>query len=488
MDHAAATLLAFPPEDGPTSNEQYDKTIHQYLKRVNRLFEEKTSVVATHAVQLLELLTPATHSVAYLVILDVLINQTGQAGLPSDELVDHILRFLLTFDPRQIRYCGSSFSTLLNRVGNGLVFPHSIAVDVLAKALLRLDPTGSILTSHHIALTKLAYQTDNIEPAFKVIEKSIVYYPGMSKKQEPKYLSDMTLPPPSYISKETGLTTNLQVTQVLEYDLLCGMMYCSAKQWEKASAAFERVLSYPTRDQGVSKIMVEAHNKWILVNLLLSGRTPSLPAYTSPAARRHYETLGKPYTMIGSHFDSLDAAALKIEAEQNLQRWQDDGNFGLMREVLAAHQQWQIINLRDVYSKISISDIRARTRSAETGESLEIDEEVEVLINNMIASGMLEGTIEKPGGSPAYLKFLQSSNELTEDEFSAELLVTAQKIKDLQPVLKATNERLSTSKEYVRHLIKEQKREKENAGRDAAIGFDAQIEDEDLMGGLLPGQ
>ena len=57
MDHAAATLLAFPPEDGPTSNEQYDKTIHQYLKRVNRLFEEKTSVVATHAVQLLEVNT-----------------------------------------------------------------------------------------------------------------------------------------------------------------------------------------------------------------------------------------------------------------------------------------------------------------------------------------------------------------------------------------------------------------------------------------------
>lgn len=345
------------------------------------------------------------------------------------------------------------------------------------------------MTSHHIAFAKLAYHSGNIEPAFKVIEKNVVYYPGMmSKKQEPKYLCDMTLPPPSYISKETGLTLGLQVSQVLEYDLLCGMMHCSAKQWAKASAAFERVLSYPTRDQGVSKIMAEAHNKWILVNLLLSGRSPSLPAYTSAAARRHYETLGKPYTMIGAHFDSLDAAALKTEAEQNLQRWQEDGNFGLMREVLAAHQQWQIINLRDVYSKISIADIRTKTRSAETGESLEIDEEVEVLIKDMIASGMMAGTIEKPDGAPAYLKFLQTSNELTEHEFSAELQITSQKIKDLQPVLKATNERLSTTKEYIRHVIKEQKREKENAGRDAAIGFDATIEDEDLMGGLLPGQ
>lgn len=57
MDHAAATLLAFPPENGPATNEQYDKAIHQYIKRVNKLFEEKTSLVAQHAVQLLEVTT-----------------------------------------------------------------------------------------------------------------------------------------------------------------------------------------------------------------------------------------------------------------------------------------------------------------------------------------------------------------------------------------------------------------------------------------------
>ena len=42
----------------------------------------------------------------------------------------------------------------------------------------------------------------------------------------------------------------------------------------------------------------------------------------------------------------------------------------------AAHQKWQIANLRSVYVKISLAHIRALTRSAETGEPLASDEAV----------------------------------------------------------------------------------------------------------------
>ena len=49
---------------------------------------------------------------------------------------------------------------------------------------------------------------------------------------------------------------------------------------------------------------------------------------------------------------------------------------------------------------------------------------------------------------------------------------------------KAANERLSGSKEYVKHVVKEQKRADKDAG-DPGIGFDSQIEDEDLMTGIM---
>lgn len=341
-----------------------------------------------------------------------------------------------------------------------------------------------MLTSHHLSLVNLAYQTYHIQPAFDVIDRHIVYYPGMCNARDSKLLSDMSLPPNAYISKESGLTLPLKPDNLLQYDLICGLMYCSARRWPEALAAFERAVTYPTKDGGTGSIMAEAHKKWLLVSLLVNGRSPTIPSATGSAARKSYETLSKPYLALASHFNKpRDAVALKGDAEAGAQVWSSDGNFNLVREVMAAHQKWQIIGLRDVYSKISIADIRAKTVSAETGESLESDDDAEALINGMIQSGMLKGTIEKPAGKPSYLTFLSADEELTEEEFSREILAAADKIKSLEPIFKATSERLGTNKDYIKHLVKEQRREKDRDTRDVTLGgFDIQVEDEDLMG------
>lgn len=364
---------------------------------------------------------------------------------------------------------------------------------LVTTAILRLDPTGSLLTDKHLILVRLAYDTDTAEHAFDAIDKQIVYFPNMSKGTTvgapQKSICDLSLSPPDYISTDIGLTEALDVEGILQYDLFCGLLYCTRSQWGRARAAFERVIAHPTRDGGVSKFMSDAYNKWLLVSLLVNGRTPEVPATAGSQAKKTYETTGKPYAAIASHFDSMAAVALKQEVEANVPLWQNDRNIGLVQQVLAAHQKWQIIDLRNTYTKISLADIRERTYSAETGDTLATEGEVERLIEGMIESGMLKGEIQKPGdGKPAYLEFFPEFNELSEAEYKSEMASAMLKMKELEGIYSATNQRLSTNRFWVQHLIKEKRREKENTAQNVPISsFEAQVEDEDLMSGIIGG-
>lgn len=124
------------------------------------------------------------------------------------------------------------------------------------------------------------------------------------------------------------------------------------------------------------------------------------------------------------------------------------------------------------------------TLNALTGRPLANDGEVLSLVGGMIESGMLNGQIEQDGNEN-YISFRENRDVLSEAEFATQIAKSHSAIDLLGRQYQLMNDRLSGSKEYVKHLVKDQKRaEKDNT--DAGIGFDSQIEDEDLMAGIVP--
>jgi COP9 signalosome complex subunit 3 len=343
-----------------------------------------------------------------------------------------------------------------------------------------------MLTSHHVALVNLAFTTDNVEPALPLLEKNIVFYPAAKATQDGVTICDLNLPPTAYITVDSGLTKQLSSTDVLQYDLVRALCFIQRRSWRQALDALERVITYPARDShSCSKIMVEAHNKWVLVGLLLDGKTPKLPATTAPGAQKAFAAIGKPYQAIGKAFEEKTGDNLKTEFESmGAQYFSEENNLNLMRLVLQHYQRWQILNLRQVYTKISLEQIRARTHNAETAAPLATAAEIEKLVQQMIDEGMLAGVIERPADGPAYLTFHPPSEELSESEFAQKMLRTAQRLKELEPLVKATNERLGTSRDYIKFLVAQQKREKDGR-RDYDVSFLNQVEDEDLMTGVM---
>ncbi|KAL1898794.1 hypothetical protein Sste5346_003201 [Sporothrix stenoceras] len=519
MEQVAETLLRFPPEGqdvASLSDEVYDKQIKIHAGRIQNLFKENVGVVAAHATELLERLNPAVHTYSYLALLDTII-PTEFALYPSVQpvIANKIVTFLAAFDPRQVRYIGSAFTHVFTAVGSGKIIPAPLAVELLAHALTSIDPSGRMLTSNHLVLAKLAYHTNNAAAALPALGKDIVFFPGMasssSQRSESERLSSRILAPPSYISKDTGLTLPIKSTQVLEFDYVLGLLHLSVRAWAPAHAAFARVVSYPTRDNGVSKIMVEAHKFWVLTGLLLFGHVANSPPQTAASVSRICSSVNKLYVQIADHFKLTSAESLHVEVALAHEVLAADGTASLVSEVVAAHPKWQIARLRRVYTKLSVTAIRQtlqRSAPAAPAQGAADDEvasgfteaEVITLIQGMIESSMIKATlrstgvddaqssaIELDGGQGAYLEFLPEEEELTEAEFGQRIAAVEARIQALKPLHATTEEYLSLNREYIRQHIRDLMREKERAsgggGDDdmgGMMGYDVDM-DEDLM-------
>ncbi|KFA79390.1 hypothetical protein S40288_06081 [Stachybotrys chartarum IBT 40288] len=487
MDKLVHVLRGFPPNALETlSPEQYDRAIKSHIGDVQKAVNAERSLVVAKPAEVLQNLDPAVHSVAFLTVIDAFLLDTDSSDASKrGAVLDDIVNFVAKFDPVQMRFLGRTFRKLIESIGNDKLYSPLIAVELIATAILRIDPTGSVFTSTHLFLLKLATDTGSTQPALQVIDKDIIFYPHTQKdsQKETRPIGDKDLEPSAFVSLSTGLTGPLKPSHVPEYNYLCAAVYTSVKDWTKARAALERVLGYPTRDKGATPVMIDCYKKWILVGLLSSGQTPTLPSYVATSTKTALNAQSAPYAHVASLFNTANATELKTEIETNQQTFQDDGNAVLVNEMVEAYQKWQIMNLRRVYLQIPISEIRTTTLSARTVRNLQNDTEVLDLIRGMIDSKMLQGQLEVGQDGETYLRFLDDQELITEDVFAREISEKHAIVAQLSKQYWSTNELLSGHKEYVKSVIRDQRRgEKERT--EPSGGFDL-FEDEDLMTGVV---
>jgi COP9 signalosome complex subunit 3 len=331
----------------------------------------------------------------------------------------------------------------------------------------------------------LSLEAELYTAALPVLDKPILYFPGGTQQPKPAYLCSLALPGHSYITYESGLTQKLRYQDILEYFIFSGTIYIALQQWEKALDALESAVTYPVRDTTVSKIMVEAYKKWVLVNILLHGKCGSLPSTTNSQAAKLFHAIAKPYDVVASLFESAPAARLYAEVQCGHEIWKEDRNTGLMMLVLASYQKFQIRNLANVYRTISISEVTSMTISAETGEILPSNQATETLVAHMISSDELYASIEHPANSSAVLTFSPTGPLLSEFEVQRQLALSLEQIKSMTDDIRYTDRRLTRDKEYLKWAYKNKKLGKN--GRGDSITVDDMIwnpvEDEDLMGG-----
>jgi COP9 signalosome complex subunit 3 len=368
------------------------------------------------------------------------------------------------------------------------VFQPALALAPVRDAILRLDPSGSVLTTAHLYLIKTALDTRAYNVVVPVLGKFILYVPSAKDQLKSKYICDIGLSPASYITVNSGLTMKMKPVDIMEYFLYSGMIYIGLRRWADALECLENCVTYPAKDGAVSKIMVEAYKKWLLVSVLLEGKARDLPKPTTSTAAKAYHAISKPYEAVAQIFETGVASRLKAEVEHGRGIWENDCNDGLIYCILADYQKFQIRHLGNVYSKISIPEILNLTMDAQTGTKLPNALAMESLIRSMIQEGSLNATMSNVPGQPAVLTFSPSGPALTEAQMQRELAASAERIHTLTQDIKQTDRMLTHEKDYITYAKKLKAKSSKYEMQDQGIGGEMEwnaMEEEELMTGVF---
>jgi COP9 signalosome complex subunit 3 len=365
----------------------------------------------------------------------------------------------------------------------------ALSIAPLREAALRLDPAGSVLTPIHLFLAKRAAEEQAYAAVAPLIEKFIFYFPTSKEKDrpQPKYLCELDLNPAQYLTIASGLNVKMNTKECLEYLFLCGVIFIGLRRWEDAQEWLECAITWPSKDGGISKIQVEAYKKWLLVSVLLKGKTVPHPHGTPSAAKKVFTAMAKPYEAVAQIFETGTAARLKAEVDHGAGLWDQDRNGGLMHYILVAYQKFQIINLGQVYSKISIPEILDLTTSAITGTKLSGPPELEALIQTMIQDG-LNATMSHSAGQPAVLTFDDRGESKTEAEMKVEIAQKTENIKALTEHIRQTDRQLTHEKDYITYAKKQTASQDRPKSQDQGIGGEMDwnpMEEEELMTGVF---
>ncbi|KAK4228739.1 hypothetical protein QBC38DRAFT_442480 [Podospora fimiseda] len=463
LDASLAVLQGFPYDNTFDDNEAYHSAILSHRKSLEKLAASSGWTEA--APQLINHINPAAHSLSYLVALNTV---KTSPNYPLDELIDKLTVFVNSFDVRQIRYGGKYFTRLIQHPRLVDMMPAQIVIGIVTKALLRLDPTGSMLTNHHIELLRYAYMRGHVDIniILPLIEKDVVFYPGMKASPGDRLPCDPEAPSVSWMTIENEFSIAINSQQVLEYDFLRGLSFINKRDWPQAFEALEKVIVYPILDgarDACSKMMTEAYNKWVLVGLLLNGRVPEIPdGLVANQCVKQYELMGKPYVQLAQAFENGDNVQ-RLLAEYNgvpAAFWQEESNLELVKLVLSQWQAWQIIRLGSIYSKISLEDVRKATQSAEMGLPLGSVDEVKAVVWRIIND--YQGNPNVPGiaidEEGQYVIFADPAEGDHEKEYAERIAAAVERMKALAPLVKAVNERLATSQDYIKAMVQAQKR------------------------------
>ncbi|KAL8966631.1 MAG: hypothetical protein Q9183_003282 [Haloplaca sp. 2 TL-2023] len=503
MSALLSQLLSFPPQPLPVLPIQ-DVTYDLEMRRLRKLLGEVSTSTLTGGVpnagDLLDILNPAINTLPYLYTLLAHILKGKPNHMPiGDQLWMKALVFLDSFDPVQIRYVGFDFRKLLTLIRDAAWAANRAiaAIRPIRTAILRLDPSGSCLTSTHVDFVRLCLEARTFRAAKPVLDNDIYEFPSKETAQTAEMLQlfpcSQHETSSGFITDKSELSDTMSYWQPMKYFLYGGMIYMALREWHRAILFLESVLVTPSKG-AASQIQVEAYKKWVLAQLFAYGEVPNmLPKTSHPQVSKQVRVLGKPYESLGFVFKEaldkeLDARRLQEEIQAGQRKWAEDCNTSLVNGLLKAYRQFSVVKLGSTYAAMRIPEVSKRTSPTPDDYKETLEHALEMKKN-----GQLDADIVYLGGPDKYdecaLYFGRSSNKESEDfdeqDQREQLRRQTAKCKRLAEHVKATDRKMKMHKDYIDYLKKEQP---ESTGTTAGPDHPMMttgghpFDDEDIMG------
>ncbi|PLB44087.1 COP9 signalosome complex subunit 3 [Aspergillus steynii IBT 23096] len=359
------------------------------------------SAITSSSDYLLDNLDPSRHSLAYLFVFHLhvqSIQRTTKSPLPSEILPGgrlwlNAVHFLRHFDPVQIRYAGMEWRQLIELVAQAAQLESKplLAVLVIRDSIFRLGITDTF-TSVHLLFVRLSLLAKTYTHALPILDRQVCHLPNPSNQgyQQYRHLIPCTEHGhnAALVPETSGFSAKLAYRDHLSYFLCGAMVYTVLKDWNKAIHWLSIVISSPVTGP-VSKIMVEAYKKWLLVNLLGQGKLSSPPSVVPSHVMRVYEALTKPYMSLAEAFEKCHYERFLREVEMGRTIWHIDNNTGLVSQLAPAFDKFIILRLGRTFSALKMSDVAWQRFSA--GQLS--PRQIEAFVASLVMSGRVSAVL-----------------------------------------------------------------------------------------------
>jgi len=377
-------------------------------------------------------------------LLDVLaksnLNPQGDEGF-----VDATAAFISSCSALQIRIAPDIFVRLCRKFKEQVIALRCPRRGILPlkKAITALAPSPDCLTPMHGDLFQLCLMAKVYNAATDVLEADL-------------YDVDP--------SKTCSTPTDLYL-----YAYYGGMLCIGRKSWARALELLMLALTAPSG--APNAIVLACYKKYVLASLIHLGSLPPLPKFTPGKVRSLVEGEGRPYTELATAYASHSAQKLARCVDGHSATYTQDGNGGLVKQVVSSLATRNIQRLTATYLTLPLADIAAHAGLASAG-----DAEAHVL--RMIGAGDISAVIseaEGGEGGAGMVRFLEDGETWASGAVAARISAAISRCVGLAERVQGLHDTVSTDKDYLRKVGARERR------FDAGVGGGASVDD---YGGL----
>ncbi|KAH8724492.1 hypothetical protein GQ44DRAFT_708766 [Phaeosphaeriaceae sp. PMI808] len=486
-------LLQFQPEAAELKQKrEYDQAARSFVLQLSNISSSHWLKGAENSQDVLALLDPTFNSIAYAFALRHRIAALVEKRTVPDTLKpggtvwSQLVKWLDTFDPVQMRYAGQEWRRLVDyveQIARAIDSP-GIAIAPIRSAMIRLDPTTGTFTSTHLSFIRLCMETRSYAAAECILDNYIHSLPTKipaSVREGLEYsvpCADLATSG-EYIHQGSGHSDKITLSDLQEYHLLGAMAYLGLRQFKKALLFLEHVLTVPAANVA-NGLMLEAYKKWVLVSCLVDPTASAIPRTANANAIKQVKSASKAYEALTEAYAQLgNLSRLKVQIKSGTEIWAEDGNTGLVREVLDSQMRAYVSRLSRTFSAIPVANIANNLG----GSSQEVGQYLETLIKDGYLNACLEESDKSNTGTVLrfFLDPTQGPLAKTEKQQQQELFEQTLRTNTLAKQVKDADYRLTLTKEFIENLKRQGK--KQGAGGEAMDtawddGLDAE---EDIM-------
>ncbi|PZC82023.1 COP9 signalosome complex subunit 3 isoform X2 [Helicoverpa zea] len=364
---------------------------------------------SAHLSTVLETLDIQQHSLGVLAVLVAKFSLAQGGDVDKSTMFKQIHDFLTNCNGEQVRFSPELYAELCHLLTLYLVeIKQPIrGIEILKKAIRKIQLFDSQLTSIHADLCQLCLLSKCMKPALEFLDTDV-----------------------TGIGPELG--GNNDSKHFLLYYYYGGMIYTAMKNYDRALYFFEVVVTVPA--MVVSHIMLEAYKKYILVSFILHGKILPMPKYTSQVVCRFLKPLSVAYH---------ELATSQHAAIKHRETFVRDKNMGLVNQVLSSMYKKNIQRLTKTFLTLSLSDVAARVQLAGPSQA-------ESYILNMIEEGEIYAMINQKDGM---VVFLDSPEKYASPETLCVLEQQMAACTKLHQYIQEMDEQIQVNPQYVKKSV-----------------------------------